>query len=136
LLEQKSDYAPTLWKTTLAVVISVVLASVVSSFVSIVLGLIDIIFRGYGEWLSDIWEQVVGGVIGVYAARRVCDRYLEPYSKHVVFVVISIGIVSVVISQYYLGYLSDLRLITQSANAIATCVSAYFMFWRGTELPD
>ena len=100
------------------------------------MGLANLAFQNYSEWFSDILEQLIGGALGVYAARFVCDRILNPYSRHVVFLALVLAVVSAVLGEHYVFHGTQWRLATQTANAISTTVAAYFLFWRGVQIDD
>ena len=136
MLEQVDASEPVLWKTALAIIAAIAVSAIVSSLVAIVMGLVNLAFQNFSEWFTDLWEQIVGGALGVYAARLVCDRLLKPYSRHVVFTVLVLLIVGAVATQYYVFHGTQWELITQGANAISTTVAAYFLFWRGDSIQD
>lgn len=136
MLKKPSVTEPILWKTVLSVIISIVISAITSTVVAIVMALANLAFQNYSEWYSDILEQLVGGALGVYAVRLVCDRILNPYSMHVVFVALVLVTVSAVAGEYYVYHGSQWHLATQTANAISTTITAYFLFWRGVQIDD
>ena len=136
MFEQTSGPEPVLWKTALAVIVSIVASSIISSIVAIVMGIVNLIFQNHSEWFRNMLEQLVGGALGVYAAVFICNRFLNPYSKHVVFTVLVIVIVSAVVAEYYIFHGTQWRLATQTANAVSTTIAAYIFFWRGVPIDD
>jgi hypothetical protein len=134
--EHVSAVEPVLWKTALAIIAAIVIAAVVSSVIAILMGIVNALFNPDMHFFNDIWEQIVGGSLGVYAARFVCDRFLQPYSRHVVFTVIALLTIGIIAFSYFALYLRGWVLVTESANAIAMIVAAYILFWQGAPTDD
>ena len=132
-MKQAIQSEPVLWKTLFATVMSLVITAVVSSVLAIILGLTHFVYDGI-DWFTDIWGQILGGAMGVYAACSACDRFVRPYSGHVVFIILVIIMMASVIFEDYYFPKSTWLMITHAGNAIAITVVAYLMFWRGERI--
>lgn len=134
----ESQAEPALWKTAIALPIVLVVWTVVSSFVSVVTGLINELFSDQSELLTNFWCQVVGGGCGIYAAKWICDRWLKPYSHHVLFMFVVLCAVGILALQYYVLHepLMTERTLDSLGNSGASIALSYYVFWRNQPLEE
>ena len=82
--------------------------------------------------IVDFFAAIVATIIGMLAARAVCDKIFKVYSKRPIFVLfILFALLSVVGMATELLSLGKLQTpITVSAHLIAMTVAAWVIFWR------
>ena len=131
---EESD--PVLWKTGAAAVVALVVWAIVSSIVSILSALGNLLTTDLREGVIDFWAQFIGGGVGVYSARVVCDKFLKPYSKHVIFMLFLVVCIGIVVIQFYMLHypLVAPRMIAAYANGASSIAIAYIAFWKNEPL--
>ena len=115
--------------TAVATIIALVVLAVISALVGGVWTIINGLLTVIRPSILSVMGAVVGGFVGTYAARQVCDALLKTYSRPAIFV--AFAIMSSLGVWFELGTLPlNADRIAPLAQLGAVMLASWSIFWR------
>ena len=131
--DDEAEKFAVIWHTLVAMIVASITTLIVATVVNVLVVFLNTILSDESAGLISLSAAITSTVAGVYAARALCDKLFDHYSKKAVFLLYAVfGLLSVGV-EIYIGHV-DWKHALFFISDIVLVGTAFIFFWQNQDL--